>query len=502
MERRAKIVATVGPSTSSEKALARLFQAGVDVVRLNLSHGSREEHRELMRRVRAVADRQERYVGVIVDLMGPRYRLGDLAQEVRLGKGDEVVLGPGPAADLPLNDGDILRHLRHGERLLIDGGLVALEVLSKSRGRLRARVISGGVVSSRKGINLPDSKLPFRISEKDRLDLRMAVEHGADYVAASYVGQRRDVKAVQEMISSLGADIPVIAKLERASAVDHFEEIIDQAEAVMVARGDLGVEIPLHEVPVVQKRIVRAGWRLGKPVVVATQMLESMMHHPRPTRAETSDVANAVFDGADAMMLSGETAVGNYPFAVVETMHRIIHEAERHLLEAESGATLALGRGSSGAYDVEPPAQAGSLAVADTISAAATLSARQIGARRIVTLTGNGRTARTLSRRRPSTPVVALTENRSTARRLQLVWGVRPLATHGEVEHHHEVVELVDRRLLEAKLARPGDKVAILMGDPIQARPPTNLLRLHEVRGKAAAQGRKVGKVSKPKSSR
>ncbi|HUP23154.1 MAG TPA: pyruvate kinase [Thermoanaerobaculia bacterium] len=481
-ERRAKIVATVGPASAEEKVLRRLLRAGVDVVRLNASHGTREQHRELVERVHRLGAEGGRQVGVMLDLMGPRYRLGELADPVRLRKGQQVTLGADKGADLPVSDPHLLGYVRAGERLLIDNGLVELRVERKVRRRLQARVVSAGTVSSRKGINLPDSELPFTISEKDRDDLEMAVHAGADFLAASYVGSARDVEAIRKLVVAAGGDLPIVAKLERSRAVEHLEEIVLAADAVMVARGDLGVEIELHQVPVIQKRIIETGWRHGKSVIVATQMLESMMEHPRPTRAESSDIANAVFDGADALMLSGETAAGRYPVESVVTMDRIVREAERHQRSRDTGLQGGLVHGP---YDVEPASLPGTLEIPETISAAAVLSARQLGAVRIVALTKGGFTARRLAMRRPSTPVLAFTQDVTTARRLQLVWGVRPFLMTGDVKHHDEVVGLVDRCLLAAKLARPGDCIAILMGDPIQERPPTNLLRLHRVRAES-----------------
>ncbi|HVS65848.1 MAG TPA: pyruvate kinase [Thermoanaerobaculia bacterium] len=486
MDRSAKIVATVGPASSDRRMLQRLLRAGVDVVRLNVSHGDRDQHRAVIQRLRRLDRELGRFTAIIVDLMGPRYRLGEVAEGVVLRRGQRVTLGSrtgaGKSADLDL-DSSILKYVKEGERILIDNGLVEIEVLEKRRGLLEARVLSGGPVSTRKGINLPDSKLPFSVSAKDREDIAMAVEEDADYLAASYVGSARDVAAVREVIEEMGGAIPIIAKLERGRAVAHLDEIVSASDAVMVARGDLGVEIPLHQVPVIQKRIVESGLHQAKPVIVATQMLESMMEHPRPTRAESSDVANAVFDGADALMLSGETAAGRYPVEVVRTMDKIIREAEGHQRQ-RSGELLAV-RGRSyavGPFDLEVAAEGGNQGIAETIAAAAVLSAKQLGARRIVALTQGGYTVRRVSSHRPSTPVIALTRDPATARRSQLVWGARPLSLGEEVMHHDEVVRRVDQLLLEGRLASPGEQVAILMGDPIEERPPTNLLRLHRVR--------------------
>ena len=320
MARRAKIIATLGPASSSPDVIAALLEAGLDIVRQNLSHGDHEQHRNLLHQVRKAAAAAERHVPVIMDLMGPRYRLGQLAEERHLERGQRVSLGPdGSTADLPVDDAELLEHLHPGERVLIDNGLVELEIEGSEKGRLIAKVLTGGLVATRKGINIPDSSPPFVISDKDRADIELAVAEGADFVAASYVGSAADLDAVRRAIRDAGGNLPIVAKLERDSAVQHVEEIAEASDAIMVARGDLGVEVPLHRVPVIQKRILDAGRRIGKPVIVATQMLESMMERTRPTRAESSDVANAVFDGADALMLSGETAAGKHPVLAVET---------------------------------------------------------------------------------------------------------------------------------------------------------------------------------------
>ncbi len=478
MKRRAKIVATVGPASSDEKTLVRLLECGVDVFRLNFSHGTRDGHRELIRRIRGLAESRDRFVAILGDLMGPRYRIATLTEPVELEEGDLVTLGRRRhGVDLPVTEGAILKHIEVGERVLIDNGLIELRVTRKRDGAVRARVVSGGRVSSRKGINLPDSDLPFRVSKKDREDVSLAVEEGADYLAASYVGRARDVETIRRLVVKAGGDLPVVAKLERARAVDNLDEIVRASDAVMVARGDLGVEVPLHQVPVLQKRIIDSTWRLGRPVIVATQMLESMMEQPRPTRAESTDVANAVFDGADALMLSGETAAGRYPVESVQTMDRIIQESERYHI---SHAATALN--APGSYDLEPPAGPDALEIPETVSSASVLAAKQVQARGIVTLSQGGFTARMLARRRPSTAVFAITRDRATCQRLQLVWGVRALYFEEEVVHHAEVVELIDRHMLGAGLAKPGDVIVILMGDPIRERPPTNLMRIHRVR--------------------
>jgi pyruvate kinase len=482
MERKAKIVATLGPASAGEDVIARLFDAGVDVVRLNLSHGSHDDHRRMIRTVRRVARAQQRFVPVIVDLMGPRYRLGQLSGVRTLAAGEEVALGED--ADLPVEDPELLRHLRPGERVLVDNGLVELEVVELEQRRVRTRVRHGGPVATRKGINLPDTDLPFTISDKDRADVALAVAEGADYVAVSFVGGPEDLRAVREVVRGAGGLLPLVAKLERAKAMENLLETVREADAVMVARGDLGVEVPLHQVPVWQKKIIGAGRRYGKPVIVATQRLESMTQHPRPTRAESSDVANAVFDGADALMLSGETAAGAYPVEAVRTMAEIIvhaesYEASRPAPEGRSAAPRPLAPGPPEIRQLSE--RDVHLEIPEVVSATAVRAAGWLAARRIVAFSQGGFTARMIARYRPRPPITVFTPDPGVARRLQLVWGARPLLME-QVHHHDEVVRVVDRLLLDSGLAAPGDTLVILMGDPIDQRPLTNLMRIHRVR--------------------
>jgi pyruvate kinase len=516
MERRAKIVATLGPATADERMLDRLLAAGADVLRFNLSHGSQDSHRRALRLVRKVARARGLQIPVLLDLMGPRYRLGELAGGPRLlRQGEQVTLGePSPRIDLPVDDPDFLHHLRVGERVLIDNGLVELEITSKRGRAVAARVIHGGAVSTRKGINLPDSKLPFTISDKDASDLAFAVEERADYLAASYIGRARDIAAIRAIVASHGAAIPIVAKLERAAAIEHIEEIVAAADAVMVARGDLGVEVPLHQVPVLQKRIIAAGRRLGKPVIVATQMLESMMVQPRPTRAETSDVANAVFDGADALMLSGETAAGRYPTESVRTMARIIVEAEEYKLkifqsgETPRDPTLPAGRfpspaprtlqSAEGASGDATTGSEGAIEIADVIAAAAVHAASKLAGSRIVAFSQGGFTARRLARYRPVVPTFVLTTDAQVARRIQLLWGMRPIHLVRDVQHREDLIEIVERELLELRLVRPGECLILLMGFPIRQKALTNLLRIHRVGGRPKVPAKRGKAGAKP----
>lgn len=481
-------MATLGPASVEEGVLRGLVRSGVDLFRFNLSHGTQADHRKALELVRRIAAEERCHLPVVLDLMGPRYRLGTISEKERLLEpGQELVLtSHASGTDLPVEEG-ILEHLEAGERVLIDSGLIELRVEANEGERVRARVINGGPVKTRKGINLPDTNLPFDISEKDRSDIAFAVEEEADYLAASYVGEASHIQALREVVSQAGGRIPIIAKLERATALSHLDEIVEAADGLMVARGDLGVEVPLHTVPVHQKRIVAAGRRAGKPVIVATQMLESMIEQPRPTRAEATDVANAVFDGADALMLSGETAAGKYPVAAVQTMAKIIEEAESYDRELASEEDLAQPLGHAHArrtFELDPTAHDGheELDVPDLVSAAAVYVADELRICRIVAFSQSGFTARLVARYRPTAPIVAFTPDARIARQLQLVWGVRPLVTETAVGTLDEVVQMVERTLRDARLAAAGERILILMGHPIRDRPLTNLMRVHRIR--------------------
>ena len=484
--KRAKIVATIGPASSSDEVLRRLLKAGVDVVRLNLSHGDHESHRQVIKTVRRLADELERFVPVIADLMGPRYRLATVEDGPRLLEaGQQVTFGEGDV-DLPVEDAEFLDHLQMNERILIDNGLLELKVLAKSEGRVDAEVVHGGHVSTRKGINLPDTDLPFTISGKDRDDIAFAIREKVDFIAVSFVGGPEDLDAIRAVMSEHKGLIPLVAKLERAKVIENLVNTVRSSDAVMVARGDLGVEVPIHQVPVLQKKIINAGRRWGKPVIVATQMLESMMTQPRPSRAEASDVANAVFDGADALMLSGETAAGKFPVEVVETMAGIIHEAETFrrpkalALDSKRPEFLV-------PLKTEQPYLTNKdvhLEIPEVVTAAAVHACNGLNVRQIVAFSQGGFTARMIARYRPATPITVFSRNIEVARRVQLVWGAHPVLMDHPVNHHDEVVEAVDRMLVQRNLAKAGDTVIILMGDPIEKRPLTNLMRVHRVRSK------------------
>ncbi len=479
MEIRAKIMATLGPASSDPAILRKLLEAGVRVVRLNLSHGDHASHRATVETVRAAAAQLNLHIPIVFDLMGPRYRLGHLPEGgLDLGEGQQVRLGEASEGiELPVDPPGLIRYMKPGERVLIDNGLVELAVRHRAASHVVAEVLHGGHVSTRKGLNLPDSDLPFQISKKDREDIAFAVELKADFIAASYVGASDHLERLRGVIEAAGGEFPLIAKLERAAAVEHLEEIVASADAVMVARGDLGVEVPLNQVPVLQKRIIAAGRRTGTPVIVATQMLESMMEQPRPTRAEVSDVANAVFDGADALMLSGETAAGKFPLQAVETMHRTIATAESYRpVDFERQSEL-----SGAEPGVLDGTLAGAIDVPDATCAAAAHAVDLLKVRHIVAFSQGGFTARLIARYRPPVPVIVFSTDPKVARHTQLLWGTYPVVLESHPENHDEVVLIVDRELQTQDLSQPDDVIIILMGAPIADRPRTNLMRIHRV---------------------
>jgi pyruvate kinase len=475
--RRAKIVATLGPATAGVGVLERLFEHGLDVARLNFSHGRQEEHAQVLDRVRAASRHLGRAVAVLQDLQGPKIRTGPL----KAGKAG-CLLRPG--AELVITtEGEIAgdEHLvsttyphlaedvRAGDRLLIDDGLIELRVLSTDGVRARAEVIEGGVLGESKGINLPGVALRTEaLSEKDRADLAFGLAHGVDYVALSFVRTAEDVALCRAEMERAGRVVPIVAKIEKPEAIERIDAIIAAADGVMVARGDLGVEILPERVPTLQKEICRKANAAGKPVIIATQMLNSMIEHSRPTRAEASDVANAIWDGADAVMLSGETASGRFPLAAVQMMDRIVREAEAavrrhevHIDPAGSGDRTAV-------------------AISEVVPAAACDAAAVSGAIAICCFTLRGETARQLARYRPTMPIVAFSPDQSIRRRLALLWGVVPKVME-PIKNADLMAELVSERLVEEGIAKPGDRVVLVHGSPLGVPGQTNSIRLHEV---------------------
>jgi pyruvate kinase len=466
MGRRTKIVATIGPASHTEAVMERLVRAGMDVARINLSHGTLAEHTRVIKALRRVSDRLGKPVAVMVDLPGPKLRLGRLAEPLTLAAGQRVTLGP--KAELPVNFPELVEHFAPGEQVLVDDGAVGLRVVAVAPGRGGAtatlEVENPGVVSSHKGVNLPDTVLPIpAMTAQDRRFVEFAVEHDVDYVALSFVRHAEDVRDLKEAIGAAGGDQLTIAKIEKKEALAEVADIIAAADAVMVARGDLGVEIPPAEVPIWQKRIIHAAIVAGRSVITATQMLQSMIDNPRPTRAEASDVANAIYDSSCAVMLSGETAVGQYPVEAVATMAEIATTVEADI-ERVGRAAQPWGLDRSG--------------VSEAISFGACDVAFKVGAAAIVTATASGATARAVAKNRPPHPIVAVSHRPRTVRQLALVWGVTPLL--GEpVSGLSHLSDQVNDLMLQCELAAPGDIVVLTAG--LRANEPgaTNLIKAY-----------------------
>ncbi|UPT20023.1 pyruvate kinase [Thermobifida alba] len=467
MTRRAKIVATLGPATSSPEILRKLVDAGLDVARLNLSHGTHDDHRANYANVRAAAEASGRSVGILADLQGPKIRLGTFADgPVTLNPGDEFTITvddvPGDRHRVSTTYKGLPGDVRPGDRVLVDDGRVVLECVKSSSTDVHTRVIIGGPVSNHKGLNLPGVSVAVpALTEKDERDLRWALEQGVDLVALSFVRSPTDAEDVHRVMDEVGVRVPLIAKIEKPQAVERLQDIIEAFDGVMVARGDLGVELPLENVPMVQKRAIERCRDKAKPVIVATQMLESMIGAPRPTRAEASDVANAVLDGADAVMLSGETSVGKYPVETVQTMARIVAAAEQESLRA------------SHILNRVPETVGGSIA-----RAAAEVGAT-VGAKALVAFTSSGETARRLARYRSPIPLLAFTTEPSTRAQLSLTWGVE---THlvPWVDNTDDMVRQVETELLDMDYQK-GDKVVIVAGSPPGTQGSTNMLRVHRM---------------------
>lgn len=466
--RRAKIVATLGPATSTYETVRAIVDAGVDVARLNLSHGDYSVHDANYANVRRAADDAGRAVAVLVDLQGPKIRLGKFeAGPYELAVGDifkittEDIVGTKEISGTTFKG--LPQDVKPGDFLLIDDGKVRVEVVDTDGVTVTTRVVVAGAVSNNKGINLPGVAVNVpALSEKDEQDLRWALRIGADLIALSFVRSADDVKRVHEIMAEEGVKIPVIAKIEKPQAVEALEEIVDAFDGIMVARGDLGVELPLEAVPIVQKRAVELARRNAKPVIVATQMLESMIGSPVPTRAETSDVANAVLDGADAVMLSGETSVGAYPVIVVETMARIIESTEEHGLERIPPLTT------------KPRTQGGA------VTLAALEVAEFVEAKYLCVFTQSGDSARRLARLRSRIPMLAFTPEPSIRRRMALTWGIESTLVD-MVQHTDLMYHQVDEYLLDNGLAAEGDKVVVISGSPPGIVGSTNDIRVHKV---------------------
>ena len=454
--RRAKILATLGPASREPAVLEALLAAGANAVRINMSHGEQSEHAESIRRARSAAERLKRPVSVLVDLSGPKIRTGVLngGQPVQLEQNALFTLTnrsvAGDAREVSTNYAGIARDVKPGARILLDDGAIELIVESTTETDVVTRVLNGGTLSERKGINLPGVALPIpSLTDKDRRDLQWAVREGADYIALSFVRRAEDCIEAKSLIKAAGGNQPLVAKIEKAEAIDHLEEVIEAADGAMVARGDLGVETSVELVPVYQKRIIEAANRREKVVITATQMLQSMITEPRPTRAEASDVANAVWDGTDAVMLSAETAAGKYPVLSVATMARIIESAETGKPPGGFNVTQIAGRQSG--------------RVSRALCEAAAFAAEEIAARTIAVITASGLMARRLSNLRPLQRIIALTPDRRVRDELSLVWGVET-HVHPDCDNSEDMLKACERTLLEAGIVQQGETIVFMAG--------------------------------------
>jgi len=468
--RKTKIVCTLGPATDTNDEIASLIEAGMNVVRLNFSHGHREDHRATIGRIRETARRLDCEIGILQDLGGPKIRLGVLPDEGVLleaqGTVDLAVDGQAPEGALPVSYPHLVEDVAAGETILLADGAAELEVIEVFSDRLHCRVVNGGLLTSRKGVNLPQADLRIpAVTEKDLLDLEVGLEEGVDFVALSFVRHEDDMAPVRERLTGLEHPPLLIAKIEKPQAVDRLDPIIKQVDGIMVARGDLGVEMPPEKVPVIQKMIIDAARRAGRPVITATQMLKSMVDSPRPLRAEASDVANAVFDGTDALMLSEETAIGNYPNEAVRMLHRVALEAENYIGE------------KTWSTDPSTPATPD---ITGAISRAACRLADEIGAAAVVTATTSGSTARLIARHRPGTPVLGMTTSVAVARQLTLSWGVVPVKT-AQTSDLAAIGKALVSELISHDLAKRGDHVVITAGLPLGFSDSTNVLRIHQL---------------------
>ena len=466
---RTKIVATIGPASNSREVLQKMVHAGMSVARLNFSHGSYEDHAHTVTLLRSISEELDTPITLLQDLQGPKIRVGQLPEEtLTLRQGTYLSLVPldrftSQPDTVSIDYPYLSEEAELGMQILLDDGLLELRVVEVQQDAVRCQVIQGGILKSRKGVNLPslDLRLPS-LTDKDKQDLEFGLSQGVDIVSLSFVRQAQDIRDLKALLAQAGAtDMPILAKIEKPQAIANLDAILDECDAVMVARGDLGVEVRPEKVPLLQKRIIRTCNERSIPVITATQMLESMIHTPRPTRAEASDVANAIIDGTDAVMLSGESAVGDFPVKAVEMMSRI-------------------------ATDIEPETNFVNYPPAETdethaLSEALNAIDKILDLRCIVAFTYTGYTALLASKERPKAPVVAFTPNRKIYHRLNLVWGVRPILVEHQLESFEGLVEKAESTLVQRSLAIPGDQILIVGGSPTQRVRGTNFLKIHTI---------------------
>lgn len=469
-ERRTKIVATIGPSSSSKEGLEKAICAGMNVARLNFSHGTHSDHLSVLQNIRELSLRLNAPVAILQDLQGPKVRVGKLVGgKVTLKEGDEVKISTtrelGDEKVLTTDFKELPQSCKPGTKILLDDGLLELTVIRvDSKTEVTCKVIYGGELKDRKGMNLPTERLPIEcLTEKDLEDLDFGLRNNVDYVALSFVRTGDDIRRLREIIAAKNPGTRVVAKIEMREALDNLLEIVTLSDAVMVARGDLAVEVGQSQLPLMQKRIISLCNEIGRPVITATQMLDSMVDSPRPTRAEITDVANAVLDGSDALMLSAESASGKYPFKCIQTMHEIIVEVER-----------------TGDFYYNISLEQEFMEVAESIAASASLSALKLNSPVIVCLSTTGRTAMQISNFRPKAQIIAVTHVPDTLNRIELVWGIQTLLIN-RYKSSEEAMEQIERMLIQYGLCKPGDKIIVTMGLPVQQGAKTNTMRVYTV---------------------
>jgi pyruvate kinase len=476
--KRTKIVCTIGPASDSEEVLRAMIRAGMDVARINFSHGDDDTHLARIERIRKVAAEEDAVVAILCDLQGPKFRLGKLAQEpIMLKKGEQLRITSDLTANgannvFPMPHPDFIRDVKPGEALLLDDGALEFMVTGKEGDHtLVCDVVVPGPLSSRKGVSAPASFLSSSaLPEKDRKDVEVAIRANADFLAMSFVRNANDLRELRWLLKDRGGDMAIISKIEKHEALVNIDEIIDASDGIMVARGDLGVETPAEMVPIHQKDIIRRCNLVGKPVITATQMLQSMVNNKRPTRAEATDVANAIWDGTDAVMLSNETAAGQYPIDAVQTMATIALNAETHFAQDARRDFRKMRNPVNETFEK----------TSDAVSRAATQIAQEINAKWIVTSTMSGYTAYRVARQRPAIPILALTPDQKTMNRMALVWGVVPMLVP-DYNSIDEMLMLISRTAYEAKLVNRGDVIVIVAGVPFRKRGSTNFIKIHTI---------------------
>ena len=482
--RKTKIVCTIGPASESVETLMDLMEAGMNVARLNFSHGNYAEHGERIRSIREAASTLGKTVAILLDTKGPEIRTHNMENgEIHLQAGNEIVISmtevTGTAEKFSITYPGLIHDVDKGSKILLDDGLIELEVLDKQNDEIRTKIINSGVLKNKKGVNVPNVVINLpAMTEKDAQDILFGIEQKVDFIAASFVRKAQDVLAIRELLEkNNGASIRIIPKIENQQGVDNIDEILEVSDGLMVARGDLGVEIPAEEVPLVQKMLIKKCNTAGKPVITATQMLDSMQRNPRPTRAEASDVANAIFDGTDAIMLSGETAAGSYPKEAVQTMDRIASKAETALSYQE---LLTVRRKES------------EVTITDAISQSVAHTALNLNVTAIITPTESGSTAQSISKYRPKAPIIAVTPNDAISRKLALVWGV--FTKVGKpAETTDEMLDTAVQEALETGLVSHGDLVVLTAGVPVGTPGTTNLMKVHII-GDVIAKGQGIGR--------